>query len=274
MTTVASVDIGNSVQTTLDTVAGYLPNILGFLVILLVGYIIATIVKAVVNKALQAFKVDERLTSTHAGGFVERVSPGGRPSRIVGGVAFWMVFLFALTAAIGALKIPAVTAYMNTVLAYLPNVVAAVLIFVIASAIATAVVAAVEKTMGDTPTGKVVETVVPGLVMAIATFMILTQLRIAPAIVTITYAALIGMLALAGALAFGLGGRDVAARLLESAYQNGQDMREQAKQDAETGKERAKAQADDAYPEEPKTTRSRTTKRTTGRRSASSSRRS
>jgi hypothetical protein len=274
MTTVASVDIGNSVQTTLDTVAGYLPNILGFLVILLVGYVIAKVVKAIVNKALQAFNVDERLTSTHAGGFVERVSPGGRPSRIVGGVAFWMVFLFALTAAIGALKIPAVTAYMNTVLSYLPNVVAAVLIFVIASAVATAVVAAVEKTMGDTPTGKVVETVVPGLVMAIATFMILTQLRIAPAIVTITYAALIGMLALAGALAFGLGGRDVAARLLESAYQNGQDMREQAKQDAETGKERAKAQAGDAYPDEPRTTRSRTTKRTTSRRSTSSSRRS
>src|SRR4051794_28502419 len=272
MAPTASVDLGNSVQKTADTVAAYLPNIIGFLVILLIGYIIAKVVKAIVNKALQTFKVDERLTSTHAGGFVERVSPGGKPSRIVGGVAFWMIFLFALTAAIGALKIPAVTAYMNTVLAYLPNVVAAVLIFVIASAVATAVVAAVEKTMGDTPTGKVVETVVPGLVMAIASFMILTQLRIAPAIVTITYAALIGMLALAGALAFGLGGRDVAARLLENAYQNGQNMREQAKQDVDTGKQRAKAQTSDAYPEEPTTTRTRATKRTTSRRTTSSRR--
>src|SRR4051794_11576502 len=275
MAPTASVDLGNSVQKTADTVAAYLPNIIGFLVILLIGYIIAKVVKAIVNKALQTFKVDERLTSTHAGGFVERVSPGGKPSRIVGGVAFWMIFLFALTAAIGALKIPAVTAYMNTVLAYLPNVVAAVLIFVIASLVATAVVAAVEKTMGDTPTGKIVETVVPGLVMAIAGFMILTQLRIAPAIVTITYAAIVGMLALAGALAFGLGGRDVAARLLENAYQSGQDAKDQAKQDAQTGKQRAKAQASDAYPEEPATSgtsRSRTTKRTSSRRTTSSRR--
>src|SRR5947209_16240231 len=83
---------------------------------------------------------------------------------------------------------------MNQVLAYLPNVIAAVAIFVVASVIATAVVAVVEKTMGDTPTGKIVETVVPGLVMAIAVFMILTQLKIAVAIVTITYAALLGML--------------------------------------------------------------------------------
>src|SRR4051794_19184790 len=272
MAPTASVDLGNSVQKTADTVAAYLPNIIGFLVILLIGYVIAKIVKAIVNKALQSFKVDERLTSTHAGGFVERVSPGGKPSRIVGGVAFWMIFLFALTAAIGALKIPAVTAYMNTVLAYLPNVVAAVLIFVIASAVATAVVAAVEKTMGDTPTGKVVETVVPGLVMAIASFMILTQLRIAPAIVTITYAALLGMLALAGALAFGLGGRDVAARLLESAYQTGQDAREQVRADAEQGKERAQDQADEVYPSEQSTNNGsrssaqRRTRTTSGRR--------
>src|SRR3954452_25366952 len=105
----SSVDIGNSVETTLNTGAGYLPNIVGFLVILLIGYIIAKIVKAIANKSLGRLKVDQRLTEPPAGGFVENVSPGGRPSRIVGGVAFWLIFLYALSAAIGALKIPAVT---------------------------------------------------------------------------------------------------------------------------------------------------------------------
>src|SRR3954447_3235595 len=268
----SSVDIGNSVQTTLNTVAGYLPNIVGFLVILLIGYIIAKIVKAIANKSLGRLKVDQRLTETPAGGFVEKVSPGGRPSRIVGGVAVWLIFLYALSAAIGALKIPAVTTFMDTVLAYLPNVVAAVFIFVVAALVAAAVVAAVQKTMGDTPTGKIVETVVPGLVMAIAVFMILTQLRIAPAIVTITYAALLGMLALAGALAFGLGGRDVAARLLESAYQSGQDAREQVRADAAKGKERAQDQADEVYPSDGSTSNGsgpssqRRTRTTSGRR--------
>jgi hypothetical protein len=257
----ASVKFSDSLQKGVDNVFGYLPNILGFLVILVVGYVVAKIVKAIVNKALKALKVDDALTNSHAGGFVEKVSPGGRPSRIVGGVAFWVIFLFAFTAAVGALKIPAVTTFVNQVLAYLPNVIAAVLIFVVASAIATAVVAAVQKTMGDTPTGKVVQTVVPGLVMAIAAFMILTQLRIAPAIVTITYAALIGMLALAGALAFGLGGRDVAARLLESAYQSSQDAKDQAKDDLARGKSRAKQQAQDAYPDEPRKTTARSSSR-------------
>jgi len=86
----------------------------------------------------------------------------------------------------------------------------------------------------------------PALVMAIAMFMILTQLHIAPTIVIITYAAILGMLALAGALAFGLGGRDVAAKMWASAYEKGQQQAAQVKADAATGKERAQQQAQQA----------------------------
>jgi hypothetical protein len=98
--------------------------------------------------------------------------------------------------------------------------------------------------MGDTPTGKVVGSVVPVLVMAIATFMILNQLKIAPEIVTITYAALLGSAALAMALAFGLGGRDVAHRMLADAYERGQEQRGRIRRDMEIGKERGRQDAE------------------------------
>ena len=65
----------------------------------------------------------------------------------------------------------------------------------------------------------------PVLIMAIGTFMVLDQLQIAPQIVTITYAALLGGLFLAMALAFGLGGRDVANRMLSEAYDRERDRR-------------------------------------------------
>ena len=103
--------------------------------------------------------------------------------------------------------------------------------------------------MGDTPTGKVVGSVVPVLVMAIATFMILNQLQIAPEIVTITYAALIGGVFLAMALAFGLGGREVAGRMLADAYDKGQEQRGQVRRDMEVGKERGKQDAQRAKAE-------------------------
>jgi hypothetical protein len=100
--------------------------------------------------------------------------------------------------------------------------------------------------MGDTPTGKVVASVVPALVMGIAIFMILNQLKIAPEIVQITYTALIGALALGLALAFGLGGREVAAELLRGAYRKGQEQKGQVKADLQQGKERAQDQAQSA----------------------------
>jgi hypothetical protein len=92
--------------------------------------------------------------------------------------------------------------------------------------------------MGDTPTGKVVGTVGPTLVMAIAVFMILSQLQIAPAIVQITYTALIGAVALGLALAFGLGGREVAGEMLRSGYRKAHEQQDQVKHDARIAKER------------------------------------
>ena len=81
----------------------------------------------------------------------------------------------------------------------------------------------------------IVKTVAPVLVMAIALFMILDQLEIANNIVTITYAALIGAVALGMALAFGLGGREVGARVLESAYTKGQEIKDDVRRDVEQG---------------------------------------
>ncbi len=246
MSTVAGVSIGTSLQQALNGLLGFIPNLIGFLVILIVGFIIARLVKGVITKVLQKAKLDHALHSGQSGQYVEKISPGASPSALIGGVAFWIIFLFVLSAAIGALKIPAVTAFMNTVLGYLPNVIAAVLIFVIAGAIAAAAGGLVAKTMGDTPTGKIIGTAVPGLIMAIAVFMVLNQLHIATSIVTITYAALIGAVALGSALAFGLGGREVAAKMLSDAYQKGQEQKGQVKQDVQTGKERGQQQAQQA----------------------------
>jgi hypothetical protein len=97
--------------------------------------------------------------------------------------------------------------------------------------------------MGDTPTGKIVATIIPALVMVIAVFMILQQLRIAEQIVQIAFAATMGALALGLALAFGLGGRLVAQRMLEDAYRKGQEQRDQVKTDMEAGRARAEGQA-------------------------------
>jgi hypothetical protein len=239
----AAVDIGDSVQQALDSFFGFLPNLVGFLVILLVGYVIAKVARKAIAALLQKVGLDRALHTSDAGQYVERVSPGASPANLIAAVAFWFVFLFAISAAIGALKIPALSDFIAQVQAFLPNIIVAAIIFVVAAALAGVVGGAAHKLMGDTPTGKIVRAVVPGLILAIGTFMVLDQLQIAPQIVTITYAALLGMLALAGALAFGLGGREVAGDLLRNAYHSGQQNKDQVKRDVQQGKQRAQQHA-------------------------------
>jgi hypothetical protein len=241
--TFAAVQVGDSVQRALDSFFGFLPNLLGFIVILAIGWIIAKLVKAAVTKGLQKVGLDRALHSGSTGRYVDRVAPNTSPSRVIGALAYWFIFLGALAIAVSQLGIAALDNFVAAIGAYLPNVIAAVLIFVVAAAIAAAVGGLVARTMGDTPTGKVVGSVVPVLVMAIATFMILDQLEIAPQIVTITYAALIGGVFLAMALAFGLGGRDVAGRMLAEAYDTGREQRGQVRRDMELGKERGRQDA-------------------------------
>ena len=222
---IAAVHIAQSLQRGLDSLIGFIPNLVGCLVILFVGYLIARLVKAAVSKLLEAVGLDRALSGSQAGGYVERVSPGARPSRLVGLVAFWFIFIYAIAAAVGALKIPALTNFMANVQDYLPNVIAAVLILVVGVALAGAVGGLVDRLMGDTAGGRMARAVSPTLILAIVVFMVLNQLKIAPAIVTTTYIALIGMLAVAGALAFGLGGRELAADMMRDVYDSSRDNR-------------------------------------------------
>ena len=235
-------DLKQTLQDGISEIVAFLPNLIGFLLLLLIGFVVAKVVSGIVRKLLEKTGVDDHMRRSDAGQRIERVMPGASVAKGVGAVVFWLIFIFFAFSAIGALKIPALTDFMTAVLSYLPNVIVAIAIFVIAALVSGAVAGGVTKVMGDTPTGKIVAAVVPAVVMVIALFMILEQLQIAPEIVRIAFAAVMGALALGLALAFGLGGRGVAERLLEDAYRNGQEAKRQARQDVEQGRSRVESQ--------------------------------
>jgi hypothetical protein len=241
--TLVAINIGDSVERGFDVLFAWIPALIGALVILLLGYIVAKIVGNLIARVLGRAGFDRTLGTGSTGEWVKKITTS--PSRLLGRIAFWALFLGAVSLAATALGINALTAFVGAIYAYLPNVIAALAIFLIAGVIAAAVATLAGRFMGDTPTGRVVATAAPILVMTIATFMILDQLRIAEDIVVLTYAALIGAIALGAALAFGLGGREVAARMLEGAYQKGQESREQVKRDVQQGKERAQQAVDE-----------------------------
>lgn len=236
----AALNISDSAERGFDTFFAWLPGLIGALVILILGYFIAKIVGRLLAGGLARAGLDRTMLEGKTGEWVRKLTAS--PSHLIGTLAFWAIFLGAISLAATALGIDALTAFVASVYSYLPNVIAAVLIFLVAGAVAAGVSALATRFMGDTPTGRIVATAAPILVMTIATFMILDQLKIAEDIVVITYAALLGSVALGAALAFGLGGRDVAAEMLRGAYVKGQAATDQAKRDLETGRRRVKTQ--------------------------------
>lgn len=235
-------DIGNSIERGFTVFFAWLPAVLGAIAILVIGYFVAKFVGKLVWRALRRAGLDRTLHRGAGGTFVQRVTTS--PSRLLGTVAFWAVFLGAISLAVSVLGIEALTNFVAAIYAYLPNVLGALLIFLVAGAISAGVAALAQRTMGGTTLGKIVATAAPILVMTIATFMILDQLQIAENIVTITYAGLIGAIALGSALAFGLGGRDVARQLLEGAYEKGREHKEEFKRDLDQGVSRAREEAE------------------------------
>lgn len=230
-----------NVYTLWDRILAWIPQLLGAIVILIITYIVAKSLDKATEALLHRIRLADHLRTNNGGQFILRIMP--RPEYIVGRIVYWLIFIWGLTLAVGALGVPALNQLISGIYHYLPNVLAAIIIFLVASAITAAVDAAVLRLLGDTPTGKLAAAIAPVIIMGIAVFMILVQLRIAPQIVTITYAGLIGSLFLGLALAFGLGGKDVANQILQRAYDASIHPDAQYKKDLAAARERAQQEA-------------------------------
>jgi hypothetical protein len=199
---------------------GWLPHVIGAVLALVVGYVVARVVGTLVARLLHRAGLDRWLQSGPAAALLRKLT--ATPSRLLGTVAFWAIMLGTIGVAADILGVQSIKSFVGRVYAYLPNVAAALAIFVVAALLAGAVTGFVRRVAGDTALGKIAGTAAPILIMSIATFMMLNQLRIASDIVNITYAALLGSIGLGTAIAFGLGGRDLAQQTLEGAVRKAQ----------------------------------------------------
>lgn len=234
-------NIQQSLENGFDRLFAYLPQIIGAVLLFIIGYFVALGLRGATRGLLRRLRFDRALHTSPAGTMISRIVDS--PARLIARVVFWLVFLGFISLAISVLNVPALNAFMGAVYGYLPHVIAALIIFLVASAVSGAAVAFVRRVMGRSALSRIVATAIPSIVMSVAVFMILSELQIAKDIVNITYTALVGAGALGLALAFGLGGRDVAARLLEQAYDAGQQKTESVKTQVKQASSNAKRAA-------------------------------
>ena len=202
-------------QNALSTFLSYLPQLIGAIVILIVGYIVAKVLQAVVGRVLQGIGFEGWMEKGGIKQFFDRTQTNQTPTSIIGKLVFWFVFIIALTMAADALGIPQVSAVLAQLIAFIPSIIAAILILVLAALLANFVSGIVRGATGSGVLASVVQ---------YAVFAAITELGIAVQLTAPTFLILLGAVALAAAIAFGLGGREVAQDIVSKTYNRSNEV--------------------------------------------------
>ena len=212
-----------SLSNALNTFLAAIPQVIGALLILIIGWIVAGMVARLVGELLRRAGAD-RLFAEHGGRVYGAQSEKIRPSVVASELVKWLIRLVFLVAAANVLGMPQVSELLNQVLLWIPNLIVAAIILLVAPLLARFVRSAIEVGAGqmgftNAPLlGRIAEIAIVAFAVVIA----INQIGIAADLVNIIFIGLVGAFALAFGLAFGLGGRDVAAQLTQSWYESTQ----------------------------------------------------
>src|SRR5687768_3764934 len=208
----------------------FLPKLVGALLVLLIGWLISSLIQKLVTKGLRAVRFNQIADRAEIDQFLAKAGVRMDPAQVVGKMAFWFLMLSFMIAAFGALGLDQVETVLANIIGFIPNVIVAVVVLLAGALAANFVANLVRGSAGMARAGdpNLMATIARSAILVFAVLMALDQLEIAPTIVNTLWMATIGMIAAAGALAFGLGGRDLARTILENAYSTGQEKAQQA----------------------------------------------
>src|SRR5918992_1155259 len=208
-------------QDALSAFFSYIPQLIGAIVILVIGYVIARVLRAGVGRGLQGIGFDRWMERGGIKQFFDRAETNHTPASILGALVFWFVFIIAITMAADALGIPQVSVVLGQLIAYIPSIIAAILILILAALLANFVSGIVRGATGS----DILASIARYAIIVYAAFAALTQLGIAVQLTANTFLIVLGAIALAAAIAFGIGGREVAQDILEKAYNRSDEVR-------------------------------------------------
>lgn len=195
----------------------FLPNFLAAIIVFIVGWFVAVWIKKLVVKILNALKLDRIFEKSGWKEALEKAEIKVSVSDFCGEIIKWILVIVFLMAAVEIVGLNQFSEFLGRILAWLPNLVVAVIIFivaVVASDILGKIIKASAKKIGTNYVG-IVEGIVKVSIYVFAVFAILLQLGIARELVNAIIYGVIFALSLGFGLAFGLGGKDTVAKLIE-----------------------------------------------------------
>ena len=229
MPTVPVSDWGQAIMTcvasALALLLGAVPKVIGFAVILIFGWIIASALATAVAAILRTVTFNQLAQRAGFSGFVQKMGVHTDAAGFLATLVKWFVRLSVLVTASDALGLPAVSQVLEQILLWLPNLVVALVVLVIAGLAANVLAGLVRGPPAESGLGDpdMLATIARVAVWAFAIVIAVNQIGIATTIVNTLFMATLGAVAVAFALAFGLDGRETAAQIVQGWYQRGQE---------------------------------------------------
>ena len=214
----------------------FLPALVGAVLILIVGWFVSDLLANLIERALKAVGFESLVERSGIGEFIHRSGTKMTTSGVIATLIKYFVFLIFVQAAANVLGIPQLTEIINRIILFIPNVIIAMAIIVIGTFIAQFLSGLVRSSVSELGVGNpnLLATLTNYIVIGFAVIAAIDQLGIAATLVNTLLIGLIGSVALAVGLAFGLGGRDAAAQITQKWYNSSQSMADAARAQAGT----------------------------------------
>ena len=206
-----------SSQQFLNEIAVTLPQIIGAFLILLIGWILARLIKKFSIKGLKLVRFNYLTEKSGIEGFLEKGGVKVSSVDIIGTLIYWIIMLVVILATLNSIKLTAASTLFNQIMLYIPNIIVAIFILVIGiyfARLVSQVIITSLKNMEE-KTATTIGMIANYSIVILTVFIILGQLNIAGSIVTSAFTILFGAICLALGLAFGLGGKEWASGVIK-----------------------------------------------------------
>lgn len=195
----------------------FAPRLILAIVFFIIGWILGSLVAKAFEHVFSALKIDKLFQSIRADEFMHRAGMTLNTGYFIGQIAKWFIIIVFLLPSLNLVGLDSISSFLSDgILAFLPRVIVAAFILIIATVVADALSKAIvagARAM-NLKSANMLGTIAKYAVWVFAFIIAFGQLGVAPAYMQILFAGIIGMLAVAGALAFGLGGKDAAGRII------------------------------------------------------------
>lgn len=207
--------------TVLTQIRQFFINILLVLVILIIGWLAAKIIKVLVTKLLKSVKVDDLSEKIELD---DLLSKGGIPytfSELLGIVFYWLGLLITFVVAVNAIGLTIANDLLNRVVLYIPNIVSAIFILILGMFVAIMLrnIVQTAATNAGLAQAKILSKFVEVIVVVFAVLVTFEQLGIAPRLIELIVSIILASFGLAFALAFGFGCQDIARKFLNDTVE-------------------------------------------------------